>query len=132
MVLSSSLKRDVPPDIYQPLIAHSYKADLPPPKPKIDDLSDLKTKETFPLLVRASDGDKLKISTIVTKDDLEGFFGKYGEVCKNGMQGLKKRDRKKEKAKKEKKLNLLSICRPPDYLLLINSLIYSFYIHAAN
>jgi hypothetical protein len=34
---------------------------------------------------------------------LVSFFGKYGEVCKNRMQGLKKRDRKKEKAKKEKK-----------------------------
>jgi hypothetical protein len=53
--------------------------------------------------VRASDGNKLKISTIVTLDGLEDFFGKYGEVCKNGMQGLKKRGRKKEKAKKEKK-----------------------------
>lgn len=84
-------------------LADSYKSDLPPSKPKIDDLSDLITKETFPLLVRASDGNKLKISTVVTQDDLEGFFGKYSEVCKNGMQGLKKRDRKKEKAKKERR-----------------------------
>ena len=104
MVLSSSLKSDVlSSDINQRLIADSYKPDLPPPKSKVDDLSDLKTKEIFPLLVRAFDGDKLKISTIVTNDDMEGFFGQYGEVCKNGMQGLKKRDRKKEKAKKEKK-----------------------------
>jgi len=66
-------------------------------------LSDLKIKDTFPLLVRASDGDKLKISTVVQQDELVSFFGKYGAVCKNGMQGLKKRDRKKEKAKKEKK-----------------------------
>ena len=85
------------------LIADSYKPDLPPSKLKIGDLSDLKTKEIFPLLIRASDGNKLKISTIVEQNDLEQFFGKYGEVCKNGMQGLKKRDRKKEKAKKEKK-----------------------------
>ena len=81
----------------------SYKSDLPLQKGKIDDLSDTKTKETFPLLVRASDGDKLKISTVVSQDELEEFFGKYGEVCKGGMQGLKKRDRKKAKAKKEKK-----------------------------
>jgi Signal recognition particle 14kD protein len=74
-----------------------------PSKSKLDDLSDIKTKETFPLLVRATDGGKFKISTIVTQEDLEGFFGKYCEVCKHGMQGLKKRDRKKEKAKKEKK-----------------------------
>ena len=45
----------------------------------------------------------MKISTMVTEDGLEDFFGKYAELCKNGMQGLKKRDRKKEKAKKEKK-----------------------------
>ena len=81
----------------------SYKSNLPLQKGKIDDLSDTKTKETFPLLVRASDGDKLKISTVVSQDELEEFFGKYGEVCKGGMQGLKKRDRKKAKAKKEKK-----------------------------
>ena len=83
--------------------ADSYKSNLLPQKGRIDDLSDTKTKETFPLLVRASDGDKLKISTVVSQDGLEEFFGKYGEVCKGRMQGLKKRDRKKEKAKKEKK-----------------------------
>ena len=103
MALSFSLKSDVVPFNNQQLTADSYKPALPPPKPKIDDISDLKTKETFPLLVRASDGNKLNISTIVTKEDLESFFTKYGEVCKNGMQGLKKRDRKKEKAKEEKK-----------------------------
>ena len=85
------------------LTADSYKPELPPSKTKGDDLSDLRTKETFPLLVRASDGDKFKVSTAVQQDELVSFFGKYGEVCKNGMQGLKKRDRKKEKAKKEKK-----------------------------
>jgi signal recognition particle subunit SRP14 len=53
--------------------------------------------------VRASDGGKLKISTVVPQEGMEDFFGKYAEVCKGGMQGLKKRDRKKEKAKKEKK-----------------------------
>jgi signal recognition particle subunit SRP14 len=85
------------------LTIDSYKADIPPSKSKVDDLSDMKTKETFPLLVRASDGAKFKISTVVQQDELVSFFGKYGDVCKNGMLGLKKRDRKKEKAKKEKK-----------------------------
>lgn len=66
-------------------------------------MSDTKSTETFPLLVRATDGDKVKISTIVEQDKLKEFFDKYGEVCKVEMQGLKKRDRKKEKAKKEKK-----------------------------
>jgi signal recognition particle subunit SRP14 len=85
------------------LTADSYKPEVPASKSKGDDLSDLRTKEIFPLLVRASDGDRLKISTVVQQSELVSFFGKYGEVCKNGMQGLKKRDRKKEKAKKEKK-----------------------------
>ena len=61
------------------------------------------TTETFPLLLRATDGGKFKISTVVMQNELENFFGKYVELCKNGMQGLKKRDRKKEKAMKEKK-----------------------------
>jgi signal recognition particle subunit SRP14 len=76
---------------------------LPAPKPNVGDTSDLYTTETFPILLRATDGDKFKISTIVFSEVLQEFFIKYGEVCKIGMQGLKKRDRKKEKAKKEKK-----------------------------
>jgi signal recognition particle subunit SRP14 len=86
------------------LMADSYDADLPPSKKqKTDALSDIHTAETFPLLIRATDGNKFKISTVVSQDGLDEFFGKYGDVCKSGMQGLKKRDRKKEKAKKEKK-----------------------------
>ena len=81
----------------------SYKPDQPLSKLRKDDFSDTTTSETFPLLVRASDGGKLKISTTVTEEGLDEFFAKYAEVCKNEMQGLKKRDRKKEKAKKEKK-----------------------------
>jgi signal recognition particle subunit SRP14 len=104
MGLSSLLRKDVLfPMHLHVLITDSYTSELPSSKSKIDDLADIKTTETFPLLVRASDGDKLKISTIVTQAGLDDFFGKYGEVCKNGMQGLKKRDRKKDKAKKEKK-----------------------------
>jgi signal recognition particle subunit SRP14 len=83
--------------------ADSYKPDLSASKPKADDLSDMKTTEKFPILLRATDGNKFKISTIVELDALQDFFVKYGEVCKTGMQSLKKRDRKKEKAKKEKK-----------------------------
>jgi len=36
---------------------------------------------------------------VVESDDLEGFFGKYAEVCKTGFATLKKRDRKKAKSK---------------------------------
>ncbi|KAL1962312.1 hypothetical protein VTN77DRAFT_9803 [Rasamsonia byssochlamydoides] len=42
---------------------------------------------------------KVKISTIVAPNDLEAFYARYAEVCKAGMVGLKKRDRKKGKAK---------------------------------
>ena|ERR1700694_4343826 len=102
MVLCFSLRSDVFPS--RLLTVDSYKSDVVPRKADLGDLSDTKTTETFPLLVRATDGDKFKISTVVSQDGLEEFFGRYGEVCKGGMQGLKKRDRKKAKAKKEKKV----------------------------
>ena len=48
----------------------------------------------------------MKISTVVQADELDGFYGRYADVCKMGMTtGMKKRDRtkrKKEKAKKKK------------------------------
>ncbi|CBF77215.1 hypothetical protein AN4580.2 [Aspergillus nidulans FGSC A4] len=77
-------------------------------------------KETLPsILIRASDGNtnapspkthsnnkdkkakdtKVKISTIVRPGELEAFYARYAEVCKAGMTGLKKRDRKLKKAK---------------------------------
>ena len=68
------------------------------------------------ILIRATDGNtnapnpknnkvgkktvsKVKLSTIVAPEDLEAFYTRYAEVCKAGMTGLKKRDRKKGKAK---------------------------------
>lgn len=47
--------------------------------------------------------DKPKLSTIVQPDDIEAFFARYAEVCKPGMQSLKKRDRSKRKKDKGKK-----------------------------
>lgn len=41
----------------------------------------------------------MKISTVVAVEELEGFYGRYAEVCKAGMTGLKKRDRKRGKGK---------------------------------
>ena len=74
---------------------------MPQAKFKIDNLSDPQVKETFPLLLRACDGNKVQFSTIVTQQDLAALFGKFREVCKHGMQGLKqKRDQKKERSKK--------------------------------
>lgn len=42
---------------------------------------------------------------MVDNSDLESFFTKYAEACKKGMEGLRKRDKKKakEKAKAKKK-----------------------------
>ncbi|ETN41524.1 uncharacterized protein HMPREF1541_03460 [Cyphellophora europaea CBS 101466] len=42
---------------------------------------------------------KVKISTVVDAGEVEGFFARYADVCKGGMQGLRKRDRKKGKKK---------------------------------
>lgn len=48
---------------------------------------------------------KIKLATIVETADLESFYNKYADVCKKGMEGLRKRDKKKakEKAKAAKK-----------------------------
>jgi signal recognition particle subunit SRP14 len=69
-------------------------------------LPDLETSKPLPILIRASNGKskekrdkKVKLSTIVEADALEAFFLKYAEVCKQGMTGLKKRDRSKAKEK---------------------------------
>ena len=71
-----------------------------------DPLSDLSPVEPLPVLIRATNGksrekkaEKIKISTVVQQRDLEAFFVKYAEVCKTGMNGLKKRDRGAQKAK---------------------------------
>ncbi|KAL3468488.1 signal recognition particle, SRP9/SRP14 subunit [Aspergillus heterothallicus] len=48
---------------------------------------------------RNSKESKVKLSTVVQPDELETFYARYAEVCKAGMTGLKKRDRKQKKAK---------------------------------
>lgn len=79
-----------------------------------DPLWDLHPPNPLPIIVRATDGnsqsedrkktEKLKLSTIVQPDDLEAFYTRYADVCKAGMQALKKRDRsKRKKAKAGKK-----------------------------
>ena len=47
-------------------------------------------------------GEKAKMSTIVEAPDLAGFYTRYAEVCKKGMEGLRKRDKKKAKKRKAK------------------------------
>jgi signal recognition particle subunit SRP14 len=67
---------------------------------------DLNPSKPFPIIIRATNGKskerrnrKIKLSTIVDADALDGFFARYAEVCKLGMSGLKKRDRSKQKEK---------------------------------
>jgi signal recognition particle subunit SRP14 len=78
-----------------------------------DPLWDLHVPGPLPLLVRATDGksqskdriknkSKVKLSTIVQPADVEAFFTRYADVCKSGMQSLKKRDRSKRKKTKKK------------------------------
>ncbi|KAL8735528.1 MAG: hypothetical protein Q9166_000696 [cf. Caloplaca sp. 2 TL-2023] len=80
-------------------------------RPTTPPFPDLAPSSTLPILIRASNGkskdrrkDKVKISTIVQPDELEGFFTRYAEVMKGGMTALKKRDRSgRKKATKAKK-----------------------------
>jgi len=80
-----------------------------------DPLWDLNPSNPLPLIIRASDGkttksdkttknpDKVTLITIVQPDDIDAFFVRYADVCKAGMQSLKKRDRSKRKDKGKKK-----------------------------
>jgi signal recognition particle subunit SRP14 len=63
------------------------------------------------ILVRATNGkskphrklgEKEKMSTIVEAANLAAFYTRYAEVCKKGMEGLRKRDKKKAKKRKAK------------------------------
>jgi signal recognition particle subunit SRP14 len=82
-----------------------------------DPLWDLHPPQPLPIIIRATDGksrskedhqkknpEKVKISTVVQPEEIEAFFARYAEVCKSGMQSLRKRDRsKRKKAGKGKK-----------------------------
>lgn len=87
----------------------------PPAKIADDPLWDLNPPNPLPLIVRATDGEttkgdkktknanKIKLSTVVQPDDIENFFARYAELCKSGMQSLRRRDRSKRKKDKGKK-----------------------------
>jgi signal recognition particle subunit SRP14 len=73
---------------------------------------DLYPAVPLPIIIRATNSKskdhrdkKIKLSTVVEADALEGFYSKYAEVCKASMSGLKKRDRRgaKEKQRAKKK-----------------------------
>ncbi len=48
---------------------------------------------------------RIKLATVVDVADIDAFYARYAEVCKKGMEALRKRDKKKakEKAKAKKK-----------------------------
>ncbi|KAF7195054.1 Signal recognition particle subunit srp14 [Pseudocercospora fuligena] len=100
----------------QKRLTFDTSASSPPPGQKAadDPLWDLNPPNPLPIIIRATDGKsqskdrvknkvKIKLSTLVQPDDLDSFFARYAEVCKAGMQSLKKRDRKKAKSKKKGK-----------------------------
>ncbi|KAL8804719.1 MAG: hypothetical protein Q9182_002411 [Xanthomendoza sp. 2 TL-2023] len=104
----SSLKNDVGPVAVSP---QNPSSSSPAKTATASPFPDLAPPSPLPILIRATDGkskehrkDKIKISTIVQPDELEGFFTKYTEVMKGGTTGLKKRDRSgRKKATKAKK-----------------------------
>lgn len=79
-------------------------------EPEENPLADLHPVQPLPILIRATNGKgkgdraaKVKLSTVVQPDELEGFYSRYAEVCKAGMAALKPRDRTKRKAKAKKR-----------------------------
>ncbi|WYZ34367.1 hypothetical protein EsH8_I_000643 [Colletotrichum jinshuiense] len=87
----------------------SYEQDLLSPTTD-DPFTDLHPVKPLPVLIRATNGkskkhrdSKIKLSTVVEPDALEGFYTRYADICKSGMASLKPRDRSKKKAKARKK-----------------------------
>ncbi|KAI5239167.1 hypothetical protein E4T47_07155 [Aureobasidium subglaciale] len=83
-------------------------------KPADSPLANLEAPSApLPILIRATDGnsqtkdrkksEKIKLGTVVQPDELEAFYTRYADVCKQGMQALKKRDRSKRKKQKQGK-----------------------------
>lgn len=64
-----------------------------------DGNTDAPNPKTHQNKVAKKSSSKVKLSTVAAPDELDAFYARYAEVCKAGMTGLKKRDRKKGKAK---------------------------------
>jgi signal recognition particle subunit SRP14 len=88
-------------------MTYGEDTDVDPSEPTIEQpFRDLTSTKRFPIIIRATNGkskekrdNKIKLSTVVDIDALDGFFAKYADICKQGMSGLKKRDRSKQKEK---------------------------------
>lgn len=52
---------------------------------------------------KSKSSPKVKLATVVDVADLDTFYARYAEVCKKGMEGLRKRDKKKAKVKAKAK-----------------------------
>ncbi|TDZ27648.1 Signal recognition particle subunit srp14 [Colletotrichum trifolii] len=96
----------------------SYSQDLSASSPA-NLFPDLRPSRPMPVLIRATNGkstrhrdEKIKISTVVDADALEGFYARYADICKSGMAALKPRDRSKKKAKARKKKGGFSTTLP--------------------
>ncbi|MCJ1231085.1 hypothetical protein MMC12_007760 [Toensbergia leucococca] len=98
----------------QKRLSHGSGLDSSSPAPPSADADtlfvDLHPASPLPILIRATNGkskehrkEKIKLSTVVKPEALEGFYTRYAEVCKSGMQALKKRDRSGRKAKARKR-----------------------------
>lgn len=78
-------------------------------EPTVDSpFPDLHPTQPLPIIIRATNGiakenrkssERVRLSTVVMPESVEGFYIKYAEICKAGMAGLKKRDRSKNKQK---------------------------------
>lgn len=84
----------------------TYDQETPAETTPSNPFPDLNPTNPLPIVIRATNGKskekrdkKIKLSTVVDADALEGFYAKYADVCKAGMSGLKKRDRSKAKEK---------------------------------
>ena len=95
-----------------------FLSQVPLYPPSTDESSEPQQSSPAPqVLIRATNGlskargtdkslakrdPKIKLSTVVEAAEIEDFYAKYAEVCKSGMQGLRKRDRRKQKKKGKK------------------------------
>ncbi|KAM7197202.1 signal recognition particle 14kDa protein [Naviculisporaceae sp. PSN 640] len=87
----------------------SYGAEIPKPTEEYP-FPETSPEKPLPILIHATDGkfkedrpQRVKLSTVVQPDELDGFYSRYAEVCKGSMAALKPRDRKTRKQKARKK-----------------------------